>query len=89
MVGVPLILPVPSIPIPFGNPVADQLYGVRPPDADRVKPAYAAPTVATGTEDGAPNVRMPMALMLLDEPAEMDTWVVVPVVPAAAVKATE
>src|SRR5690242_6689171 len=46
VVGVPDTVPVvePMV-MPGGSPVADQVYGVVPPEADRVKEEIAVPTV--------------------------------------------
>ena len=46
MVGVPETVPVEEPMVtPGGRPVADQVYGAVPPDADSVKEAMGEPTV--------------------------------------------
>src|SRR6185312_10223983 len=51
-VGVPLIAPVEEFRFnPAGRPVADQVYGVVPPDAASVAPGYAVLTTPDGNED--------------------------------------
>ncbi len=51
VVGVPLICPVDASRVnPAGSPVADQVYGVAPPVAASVTPAYAVFTTPDGSD---------------------------------------
>jgi hypothetical protein len=52
VVGVPLMLPLPSVVTPGGNPVTDQEYGVTPPVA--LKELYGYGTFTTPVGSGPP-----------------------------------